>query len=188
MVIVNQTPVKQPEPPAELFVCPFDIIQDTSEQLPWTFQGIAMGGKQMVIKRHRKSLDTGDYSIAGLEHLVTIERKSPADLAGSVVGGHRRLEAEHERMLAMIGAGGFACLICEGSLSVLDDELRAEGRHNAAEAVMGCSASWPMRFQTPWYFAGDRRRAELLAFRILWKWWDKVGRLKEVLTDGAVPS
>lgn len=45
---------------------PFTIIVDTREQTPWTFGS------------HAKSchkLDTGDYSIEGLEHLLAIERK-----------------------------------------------------------------------------------------------------------------
>jgi ERCC4-type nuclease len=45
----------------------FTIIVDTREQHPWTFQHHAVA--------HRK-LDTGDYSIEGLENILCIERKN----------------------------------------------------------------------------------------------------------------
>lgn len=47
----------------------FTIIVDTREQQPWEFKEHAVS--------HRK-LDTGDYSIEGLEHLLCIERKKSA--------------------------------------------------------------------------------------------------------------
>jgi hypothetical protein len=55
----------------------FTIIIDTREQQPWTFDNYA--------KAHKK-LDTGDYSIEGLEHLLTIERKkSSSEFATNIV-------------------------------------------------------------------------------------------------------
>ena len=44
----------------------FTIIIDTREQQPWSFEHYATANKK---------LDTGDYSIEGLEHLLGIERK-----------------------------------------------------------------------------------------------------------------
>ena len=55
----------------------FTIIVDTREQQPWTFDNYA--------KAHKK-LDTGDYSVEGLEHLLTIERKkSSSEFATNIV-------------------------------------------------------------------------------------------------------
>ena len=168
-------PATAPDSPPDLWVCPFEVIQDTSEQLPWTFQGIVMGGRQVIVKRVRKKIWTGDYSIPGLEdRLLTVERKSADDLVGSVIAGHKRLEAEHERMAEMVKAGGAACLICEGSYAAIDDQLRGEGRHKAAETLLGTTVSWPHKFQVPWLFAGDCRHAELLAFRFLYRMWRKL--------------
>lgn len=45
---------------------PFTIIIDTREQIPWEF------GFHNTAKR---KLDTGDYSIEGLESIIAIERK-----------------------------------------------------------------------------------------------------------------
>ncbi len=175
-MVVVQSPTTARPPLAlvtssELYVCPFTVIESNAEQAQWTFQGIVIGGNQWVIPRKRQYMKTADYSIEGLSDRILIERKSPEDLVGSVTGGHKRLEAEHQRMLDVIETGGFACLICEGSLSEIDEALRHDDRHGTAETLLGCCASWPIRFKTPWFFAGDRRRAELLAFRILLKWW-----------------
>jgi ERCC4-type nuclease len=57
----------------------FDVIIDTREQQPWQFTS-----SQINNIEHTK-LDTGDYSIKGLEHLLCIERKkSVAELAGNI--------------------------------------------------------------------------------------------------------
>lgn len=44
----------------------FTIIVDTREQQPWTFDNYTTASKK---------LDTGDYSIDGLQHVLAIERK-----------------------------------------------------------------------------------------------------------------
>jgi len=158
----------------ELYVCPFTVLESSAEQQPWTFDGIVIAGQQWIIKRKRQYMRTADYSIEGHENAILIERKNPDDLVGSVLGGHKRLEAEHERMAEVVRAGGFACLVCEGDYGAIDDRLRLEGRDRAADTLQGCYASWPMRFGTPWFFCGTRRHAEIVAFRILWKAWRKL--------------
>ena len=88
-LVMSLPPPTGPAAPPDLYVCPFVVLQDNSEQLPFTFQGIVISGKQQwIVKRQRCELKTGDYSIAGLSHLYTVERKSPDDLVGSVCGGH----------------------------------------------------------------------------------------------------
>jgi ERCC4-type nuclease len=55
---------------------PFTIIVDTREQQPWEF------GLHSTAKR---KLDTGDYSIEGLEHILAIERKkSVSEIANNI--------------------------------------------------------------------------------------------------------
>lgn len=55
----------------------FTIIVDTREQQPWTFENYATA---------HKKLDTGDYSIEGLQHLLCIERKkSVSEFANNIV-------------------------------------------------------------------------------------------------------
>lgn len=55
----------------------FTIIIDTREQQPWLFDNYATS---------KRKLDTGDYSIEGLENLLGIERKkSVSEFANNIV-------------------------------------------------------------------------------------------------------
>ena len=162
--------------PQDLFVCPFVVSQDTREQAPWALQGIVVERRLWIVRRRVATLQTGDYSIAGSEDRLVIERKSAADLVGSVTAGNARFRREHERMQAVVAAGGFACVIVEGSLAAICDELDQEaGRRVTSESILGAVASWPQRYGVHWLFAGDRRRAELLAFKVMLKWWKEHG-------------
>lgn len=163
-------------PPQDLFVCPFSVLQDTREQAPWSFNGIVIEKRLWIIRRVVGTLATGDYTIEGCKDRLCIERKSEADLIGSVTAGNARFRREHERMQAVVAAGGFACVIVEGSLAAICDELDQEaGRRVTSESILGAVASWPRRYGVHWLFAGDRRRAELLAFKVMLKWWKEHG-------------
>ncbi len=66
-------------------------IVDTREQTPLDLSPLrTIGG----------TLDTGDYSIQGLEHVVRVERKSLPDLLGCVGRERDRFEREVQRLLA----------------------------------------------------------------------------------------
>jgi ERCC4-type nuclease len=55
----------------------FTIIVDTREQKPWSFENYTTAIRK---------LDTGDYSIEGLEHLLCIERKrSVSEIANKIM-------------------------------------------------------------------------------------------------------
>ena len=70
-----------------------EIIVDTREQTPFDFVGCGCDAVVTV-----KKLNTGDYSVAGLEDKITIERKSLVDLYGSCGSGRERFEREIVRM------------------------------------------------------------------------------------------
>lgn len=66
----------------------FTIIVDTREQKPWVFP---------ECKTIARKLDTGDYSIEGLEDVLCIERKnSVSEIANNIV--EKRFFNEIERM------------------------------------------------------------------------------------------
>lgn len=165
-------------------LCPFTVLVDSREQAPWTFQGIVIERRLWSVRTRRATLATGDYTIEGCEDRLCIERKSAADLVGSVTVGNARFRREHERMHDIAhfrDAEGFtigtACVVIEGSLSAICDELDADvGRRVTSDVVLGATASWPVRYGVHWLFAGDRRRAELLAFRVVLKWWKEHGQ------------
>ena len=54
----------------------FTIIVDTREQQPWTFDNYVTANQK---------LDTGDYSILGMENILAIERKkSVSEFANNI--------------------------------------------------------------------------------------------------------
>lgn len=65
------------------------LIIDTREQSPLVFTRL---------QSRAGTLQSGDYSIAGLEHLFAVERKSVQDLVGSVTGERERFERELHRL------------------------------------------------------------------------------------------
>ena len=77
---------------------PFTIIKDTREKQGYTFEASRTKYhvcKGMVVRK----LDTGDYSVEGLEDKVCVERKaSVVELANNVGVSRRRFDAEIERM------------------------------------------------------------------------------------------
>jgi ERCC4-type nuclease len=87
----------------ELAVARPVIIFDTREQRPLVFERL---------KSRPGTLQTGDYSIAGLETLFSIERKTIDDLANCCTGQNRerferelhRLRAYRFRRLLIVGA------------------------------------------------------------------------------------
>lgn len=159
----------------DLLVSPFVVVQDTREQAPWLFSEIVIERRLWIIRRVVGTLATGDYSIEGYESLLCVERKSASDLVGSVTAGNARFRKEHERMHAMVEHGGRACVVVEGSLSAICAELDADdSRRVTGASIIGACAEWPFRYGVPWLFAGDRRTAEVLAFRVLLKAWKEI--------------
>jgi len=71
----------------------FIIIQDSREKRPWTFQ-ITGSVKDVKISK----LETGDYSIKGMEEILMIERKASVDELFMNLGVQwKRFEREMER-------------------------------------------------------------------------------------------
>ena len=69
------------------------VVIDSREQHPWTFSNLSS---------EPGTLDTGDYSVRNLTHLISVERKSLSDLL-SCVGIHRdRFKRELQRLRAAL--------------------------------------------------------------------------------------
>ena len=79
------------------------IVVDTREQHP------LLKGKETI----RKALKTGDYSLEGQEHLLSVERKSLPDLFGTLGSGHERFKKELARALNY----KYFVILIEGSYS-----------------------------------------------------------------------
>jgi len=126
------------------------VIVDTREQVPWTFEG---QGISTVVRR----LEAGDYSIAGLERRVAIERKSLDDWTGTVL----RDRARFYRELALLRSYDFRCVIVEaGVREIMEARYKSQAR---PEAVMGFVAEVTVAQAVPVYLAGSRAEAQVLA-------------------------
>lgn len=70
------------------------IIIDSREKTPWNFDNDEKFGGVMVAK-----LDAGDYSLDGLENIISIERKADVnELLSNFYFQKKRLIAEMERL------------------------------------------------------------------------------------------
>lgn len=120
---------------------PSDIVAicDTREQTPFDLA---------PMKTMRGGLDTGDYSVAGLENVVTVERKSLPDLLGCVGQERERFDREMHRILAF----PHKMLIIESSW----EDIRAGKWRSKVHpnAVCGSLLGW-MSKGIPIFFAQD---------------------------------
>lgn len=127
------------------------IIRDSREQLPLEFEeGL------MVVEA---GLPTGDYSVAGLEHVIAIERKSLPDLLCCIGQERERFEREVQRLLA------YECraIVVEATWSDLEaGQWRSQV---GVQAVLGSVLGWIAR-GVPVIMAGDRRRAAQTVARL----------------------
>ena len=130
------------------------LIIDTREQRPWTFEG---QGFSMV----REKLDAGDYSVRGFEKRISIERKSLDDWTGTVM----RDRARFYRELELLRAYEFRCVVIEGSVR----EIMAKLYTSQAEpqAVLGFVAEVTVAQAVPVYLAGTRAEAQVFAGALL---------------------
>jgi DNA excision repair protein ERCC-4 len=130
------------------------IIVDSREQAPWEFS-------PEVAATVRQALPTGDYSLAGLESTVAIERKSLADFIGSVIHDWARFRRELRRLSAM----DVACIIVE--CNVGDILAKAYTSDVAPLSLIGRAHGILIDYAVPVLFAGPRPVARLHAERLL---------------------
>lgn len=132
---------------------PDDIVAviDTREQLPFVLRPLGM---------MRGTLQTGDYSVRGLESVIAIERKSLSDLVSCCAAERIRFEAELQRLLAY----QTRAVVVEASWQ----DLEAGGWRSkiSPESVVGSVLAW-IGSGVPFILAGDRVRAQRYTARLL---------------------
>ena len=146
------------------------IIIDTREQAPFTFANLPS---------EPGTLDAGDYSVRGLEHLVAVERKSVDDLLACVGRERGRFKRELQRLRAY----RFRLLIVEASAADLAQgvyPLNPSGAHHAASRtpwrskltaahVLGSLAAWTAQYTLPVWLGGTHDEAGRFAERFLYQ-------------------
>lgn len=138
---------------ARIELRPEDVtaIVDTREQLPLDLS---------PLKTVKGTLDTGDYSVRGLEHHVSIERKSLPDYVGCIGAGRERFEREMARILAF----PVRAVIIEASWADLE---KGDWLSKVTPAsVIGSTLGWISR-GVPMLLTGSRWSSERAVSRML---------------------
>jgi DNA excision repair protein ERCC-4 len=114
------------------------IVVDTREQDPLVFERLASV---------RGTLQTGDYSVAGLEKSFSIERKTVADLVGCCMGENRE---RFERELHRLRGYRFKRLLVVGSeAEILSGQYHSNIKPNAVLATL---YAFEVRYDLPVVF------------------------------------
>lgn len=130
------------------------VVIDTREQHPFTFDNLRV---------EPGTLQTGDYSIRGLEHLVAIERKSLDDLLGCVGRDRDRFLRE----LARLRGFRYRMLVVETDVSTLeagDWRSKLQPSH-----VLGSLAAWSAQYSIPIWLGGDHESSGRFTERYLFQ-------------------
>lgn len=140
---------------------PFTVIVDTREQIPWTFE----------VPTIRATLHTGDYSVQGLEHSVAIERKSLADLVGSLTAGRERFLRECDRLMTY----RYKSIIVEGAAEQIWSQ--AYRSSVSPQSIIASTLAITCDRGVPIVWSGNRAHAEWTAGWLLKRAWTKRAEL-----------
>lgn len=122
------------------------IVIDTREQEGYSFD-------PRLAATVRRTLPAGDYSIAGLENTVAVERKSLEDFVSTVIHSRARFRKELRKLTEYRAA----CVVVEaGLLEVLLHRYRGDAHPNA---VVGSALSIILDFRIPVFFCSSRQAA-----------------------------
>lgn len=173
------------DPASNPITNPFTVLVDTREQAPWDFSGLEGGGPQagrpLIVETRVETLASGDYSIAGCEARMAIERKSVADWFGSIGKGRERFEREMERLSKL----DFAAVVIEGGWHeiVLEPPSNTKVTGKMSSKTI---ASWCQRYGVHFFPMTSRRHAELFTFSLLEMYWrQRENRIKAAIDAAA---
>jgi len=136
----------------------FSIVVDTREQTPYSWPGIA-------IERH--ALSAGDYSVAGLESRIAIERKSLIDAYGTFGRGRARFERE----LARLARLEFAAVVIEASMAAALFCPPSRVQRFTPKCFNRAVIAWSQRFGVHFWFCDSRELAQRQVFLLLERFW-----------------
>lgn len=176
------------EAPEQMAICPFKVVADVNEGIPYRFTGIktdsGKGGRALAVEivqkplyaMHREKVTVkdkpyskglADYSIDGLEQFVQIERKSLEDLYGTLGGRRDDFEAE----IARLDMCQFAAVVIEADWQTILFNPPDYSRL-LPKVVSRTVLSWSIRYpRVHWYTCSGRDHAESLTFRLLEMFW-----------------
>ena len=142
---------------------------DTREQLPYEFRTSSEVG----------TLSIGDYSIAGLEDSVAVERKTIDDLIGCLTTDRQRFEKELYRARAL----DFFALVIEASLSDL-----VLGRYQSKmlpKSAVQSLLAFSVRYRLPIFFAENRNHGQRITESLLCKYAREIQKKAKLIEASA---
>lgn len=137
------------------------VVVDTRERAPWEFDPARC-------TTARGTLAAGDYSIAGHEHAVGIERKSLDDYVQTIIHARER----YERELARFRGYALAGVVVESGWADVFDRVYTSRAH--PNAVFGLTCCLIVDYRVPVYFLPGRALATRFAERLLRRYWERV--------------
>lgn len=153
-------------------VFPWVVVIDRREKAPYRFTGIVSdvttGDRlPLAVTTRDEHLPSGDYSLFGCADRVAVERKSLADLYGTI-GQHReRFAAE----LARLDRLAVAAVVVEADWAEVLDRPPPRSLL-PPKTVFRSVVAWQQEFpRVHWWFLHGRRLAEVATFRILERFW-----------------
>lgn len=158
---------------AELKFEDITAIIDTREQTPAPLS---------PMRWRRGTLVTGDYSVAGLEDVVAIERKSASDMLGCIGRDRERFDREIQRLL------GYPCraIVVEAGWQFFERGDFGKSKITPAAAV-GSLLGW-IAAGVPIVMAYDHERAGKYIGRLLYtaarRRWREARQLITEVTEG----
>lgn len=142
---------------------PLRIKIDTREQLPYQFS-------KFLVEIQHEALPAGDYSVAGFEDKIAIERKSLNDLIGCLMGDNR---ARFERELAKARSYELFVVIVEANFCDISAK-RYQSKilpHSVHQSLIAFTVRYPLvRF----IFAGSRDGGEYVTYSLLEKYVQEI--------------
>jgi len=129
----------------------------------------------------RGTLQSGDYSIEGLEHRFAVERKSISDLVGSLTSGRERFERELHRLRGF----DFARLLIIGTeADITNHRYRSKA---SPKSILHSLYAFEARYGIPAVWGGSESRSAALVER--WAFWyaREVSRAAEAVSVNQMP-
>ncbi len=155
----------------------FTVLIDSQEKHPWTFQGLGTEKQPLIVPYRWQSLGPshGDYSVAGCEGFVHVERKSIEDALGTFLshGERRDRWIATLEFLASIEAGH---VVIEGTQGQCLASMKPRGSRSLLalrNEFIGSVMSWWSEYRVPFWFIDSRRLAERYAWKLLRRGWRK---------------
>jgi ERCC4-type nuclease len=163
--------------PLKVIDSAFTILGDSNEYahgVQYTFDNIIgdsrNGYAKIRVRTRSKKLFVADYSIEGMENQIAIERKSKADMFGSVANGQKRENfLGRLRKMQETLKNGAVVVECYPQELFTDPPVHTS---LSPMSVYQTSISWGLQFPLiHWYWAVNREAAERLTFDILDKFY-----------------